>query len=126
VDAAQRKDPALPALAAPFLAIADSADRGLGSPRSPVQLSNALVVRALVARTRGDLAGYRASLERAAELERTFDPFVGPPERLFALELVGEALERDGRKAEAASAYQAVLRLCPNRTRAVEGLARTR
>ena len=96
VGAAQRKDSTLPELAAPFLAIADSADHEVGSRRSPVQVANALVVRALVARSRGNQAEYLASIRRAAELERHFGAFVGPPERLFALELLGEELERQG------------------------------
>ena len=125
VSAANRKDPALPALAAPFLAIADSALQGTGSVRSRVQVANAFVVRALVARLRGDQAEYLASLRRAAERERDFGAFVGPPERVFGLELLAEELERQGNKTEAADAYRAVLRLCPNRRHSVQGLART-
>ena len=124
VSAAERRDPALASLAAPFLAIADSALREIGSPRSRVQVANALVVRALVARSQGDRDGYRVALEAAAAREREFGPFVGPPERVFALELLGEEYERQGRTLEAAEAYRAVARLCPNRRRAVEGLKR--
>jgi hypothetical protein len=50
---------------------------------------------------------------------------VGPPERIFALELLGQELEREGLNTEAADAYRAVLKLCPNRLRSVRGLART-
>jgi tetratricopeptide (TPR) repeat protein len=124
VSATNRKDPALDALAGPFLAIADSALRGIGSARSRVQVANALVIRALVAQSRGDQAEYLAALQAAAERERAFGPFVGPPERVFALELLGEELERQGRKADAAEAYRAVLRLCPNRRHSVDGLVR--
>jgi tetratricopeptide (TPR) repeat protein len=125
VSAASRQDPGLPTLAAPFLAISDSALRGIGSERSKVQIANALVVRALVAQSRGDRVEYLAGLRAAAERERTFGSFVGPPERIFALELLAIELERDGHRAEAAEAYRTVLRLCPNRRRSVEGLART-
>jgi tetratricopeptide (TPR) repeat protein len=124
VSAAYRQDPELASLAAPFLAIADSALRGIGSARSRVQVANAMVVRALLARSRGDQAEYLAALEAAAKSERELGAFVGPPERVFALELLGEALETAGRKAEAAEAYRTVLRLCPNRRRSVEGLKR--
>lgn len=122
VSAAYRHDPALASLAAPFLAIADSALQGSGSARSRVQVANALVVRALVMRARGDRAEYLTALRAAAERERAFGAFVGPPERIFALELLAEEMVRDGHKAEAAEAYRAVLRLCPNRRRSVEGL----
>jgi tetratricopeptide (TPR) repeat protein len=124
VSAGYRQDPELASLAAPFLAIADSAQRGIGSARSRVQVANALVIRALLARSRGDQAQYRSAIEEAAKAEREFGAFVGPPERVFALELLGEALETEGRKAEAAEAYRTVLRLCPNRRRSVEGLKR--
>ncbi len=124
VGAAERGDSMLPSLAAPFLAIADSAERGIGSSRSPVQVANALVLRALVAKARGNEGEHIASLRSGAELERRFGQFVGPPERLFALELLGEELERQQQWSEAADAYQAVLRLCPNRTRSVRGLER--
>jgi len=125
VGAAEQGDAMLPVLAAPFLAIADSAEQNPGS-RSPVQVANALVLRALVARSQGQQAGYLASLRAAAELERRFGAFVGPPERLFALELLAAEFEGEGKWAEAADAYQAVLRLCPNRTRSVLGLVRAR
>jgi tetratricopeptide (TPR) repeat protein len=124
VSAANRNDPALDALAAPFLAIADSAMQSIGSPRSPIQVANALVVRALVARSRGDQVDYLAILRKASEREREFGPFVGPPERVFALELLAGELERQGIKTEAAENYRLVLRLCPNRRQSVEGLAR--
>ncbi len=126
VGAAQRGDTMLPVLAEPFLAIADSADRGIGSRRSPVQVANALVVRAVVAKARGNGAEYLASIRSAAELERHLGAFVGPPERLFALELLGEELEKQQQWSEAAQAYQDVLRLCPNRARSVAGVERSR
>lgn len=125
VSAANRGDPSLDTLAAPFLAIADSAVRGIGSARSRVQVANGLVLRALVARSRGDHGEYVATLRKAAEREREFEPFVGPPERVFALELLGEELERQGNSVDAADAYRAVLKLCPNRRHSKAGLART-
>ncbi|MGQ0704515.1 MAG: hypothetical protein ACT4PM_15490 [Gemmatimonadales bacterium] len=127
IDAAQRGDPGLGSVAAPFLAIADSVRTGtFGPERSAVQASNALVVGALVARSRGDRPGYLASLRAAAELEQKLTAFVGPPERVFALELLGEELIAEGRAPEAVTAYGDVLKLCPNRSRALLGLARAK
>ncbi len=117
VDAAQRGDPALATLAAPFLAIADSVRAGL--PRSAVQASNALVVSALVQRSRGDTAGALKTLREAAAKEKGFGPFVGPPERVFAAELwATEALRgAAGADAELVAALENVLRIAPNRSR---------
>lgn len=126
VDAAQRDDPELAAIAAPYLAIADSVTGGSGARRSPVQASNALVIRALVARSRGDKPGYLASLRAAAEFERKLNAFVGPPERVFALELLGAELLAAGSNGEAASAYQDVLKICPNRSQSLLGVARAK
>jgi cytochrome c-type biogenesis protein CcmH/NrfG len=89
-----------------------------------VQASNALVIAALVARARGDRVAYLESLTGAAELERKLTAFVGPPERVFALELLGAELLAEGRHAEAARAYEDVLKLCPKRSQALLGLAR--
>lgn len=120
VDAAQRKDTALLSIAAPFLAIADSVRAG--TVRSPVMAANALVVRALVADARGDRQAYLESLREAAELERTLNAFVGPPERVFALERLASELKDMGQAAEAIRMYEDVLRLCPNRSNALLGL----
>lgn len=124
IDAAKRGDSALASAASPYLAMADSVRAG--ARRSPVMASNALVVHALVARSRGDRAGYLESLRAAAEQERKLTAFVGPPERVFALELLAVELIADGQPAEAARAYEDVLKLCPNRSAALLGLARAK
>jgi tetratricopeptide (TPR) repeat protein len=126
MDAAQRRDTMLFPLAAAYLAAVDSARAGSPRSFSPVMASNALLVRALVARARGDAAAYDESLRAAAALERTLNAFVGPPERVFALELLGADLSAAGRHEEAAKAYEDVLRICPERSQALLGLARAK
>ena len=81
---------------------------------------------AFVARARGDRARYLALLNAAADQERAMPPFIGPPERLLSLELLAKELLADGRPADAARAYEDVLRKCPNRTQAVLGLAKAK
>lgn len=124
IDAAQRRDTSLASRAAPYLAIADSVRAG--AVRSPVMASNALVVAALVARSRGDTTRYREILLEAADIERRLSAFVGPPERVFALELLGADLIGAGQRAEAVRAYEDVLRICPERSRALVGLYRAK
>jgi tetratricopeptide (TPR) repeat protein len=124
VDAAMRRDADLAAIAAPYLAIADSVPAG--GARSLVMSSNALVVAALVARARGDTSKYRESLLAAADIERRLTAFVGPPERVFALELLGADLHSAGSHADAARAYEDVIRICPERSRALIGLHRAK
>ena len=123
VDAAQRNDTsALASAAALWRALADSLranERYL-----PGRAAIALQLDAFVARARGDRARYLASLNAAADNERAMPPFVGPPERLLSLELLAKELLADGRPADAARAYEDVLRKCPNRTQAVLGLAK--
>jgi predicted Zn-dependent protease len=79
-----------------------------------------------VARARGDRARYLESLRLATEKEQRMLPFSGPPERLLSLELLGTELLADGRNAEAARAFEDVLRKCPNRSQALLGLARAK
>lgn len=118
---------AIAEFAAPFIARADSLDRGLSrSGGSPVGSANALVVRALVVKSRGDRDGYLQSLRAAAEQERQLDAFVGPPERLFASELLGTELIAQGRASEAVGFFDTVLRLTPGRSEALLGLARAK
>ena len=124
VDAAMRRDSSLVPAAAPYVAIADSVRAG--AVRSQVMASNALVVTALVARARGYTARYREILREAADFERKLSAFVGPPERVFALELLGSDLHAAGKHAEAARAYEEVLRICPERSRALMGLHRAK
>jgi hypothetical protein len=87
--------------------------------------SNRLQVRALAARARGDRAAaldlLAASAAREAELQ-----FLGPTRRLLSHELLGAALLEAGRPADAARAYERALALCPNRSAALLGLARSR
>ena len=125
VDAAQRNDTsALASAAASWRALADSLranERYL-----PGRASIAFQLDAFVARSRGDRARYLALLNAAAENEREMPPFVGPPERLLSLELLANELLADGRPADAARAYEDVLRKCPNRRQAVLGLAKAK
>ncbi|MEO6444749.1 MAG: hypothetical protein ABIZ91_15760, partial [Gemmatimonadaceae bacterium] len=119
VDAAQRNEATLGTTAAPFISRADSARAGtLGSS---IQGANALLVEALVSRARGDTAGYMSKLEAAAERERQITPFVGPPERLFALEVLGDELTARGKFDEAARAFEQVLRVTPGRSESLFG-----
>lgn len=124
VDAVMRGASDMAVVAERFAANADSL-RAAGM-RSPVMAANALVVRALAARAKGDTARFTALIAEAAGLERTLSAFVGPPERVFALELLGEELARSGRHAEAARAYDDVLRICPRRSRALLGAYRAK
>ena len=112
VDAAMRGDSAgIARYAAPFDGRSDG---------------NALLVQALVARARGDTARYLERLRAGAEAEKGLTAFVGPPERLFASELLGAELVNRGRGAEAVPYYETVLRLCPGRAETVRGLAAAR
>ena len=128
VDAAQRGDTTLASLAAPFLAIADSVRLNQGT-RSPMMASNALVVRALVARARRDTAEATEWLRAAMGIERQLNAFVGPPERvfpaeLFALQVISgakrpqdfAATARRMALGDAVAGLENVLRLCPNRS----------
>jgi hypothetical protein len=137
VDAVQRVGPDLQAVAAPYLAIADSVRAGAVLP--PAQAANALVIHALIAKSRGDTAAALASLRMGAALEVKLNAFSGPPERLFASELLATQLidivrasrtvdEAWRTKAldEAAGALESVLRACPNRTKALLLLANVR
>ena len=94
-----------------------------------MKAANALVVEALVARARGDTVKAFESLRAAADYEAKLNAFVGPPERVFAGELLAVAIVnvvrasktfsdqwRQKTLAEATSALENVLRLCPNRT----------
>jgi hypothetical protein len=124
IDAAYRKDPSLATIAAPYLALADSARAG--TLRSNVMAANALVVAALVANANGDRATYLESLTAAAKLESQLGAFVGPPERVFASELLGSHLIAEKRFADAVKLYENVLRACPERTESLAGLARAK
>ncbi len=124
VDAVKRGDPAAAELAGPYLALADSIRAG--AQLSPTLASNALIVDALVAHSQGDRDAYLAALNAAAKHERHLTAFVGPPERIFALELLGAELTAEGQHAEAIAAYQYVLKLCPRRSLAILGLARAK
>jgi len=53
-------------------------------------------------------------------------PFVGPPMLVVAHELLGEALLAVSRPAEAAVAFEQELKLTPNRSRVLLGLAKAR
>jgi tetratricopeptide (TPR) repeat protein len=134
IDAAQRQDTALAALGATYMAIADSVRAGL--IQSQVRASNALVVHALVARSRGDTTTALRSLRTAAQLEAKLGAFVGPPERVFPAELWTLELLRATRSrrgppdaatrnelVDAIHALENVLRVCPNRSQTLFFLA---
>ena len=137
IDAAQRLDPDLLTVAAPLLAIADSVRAG--ASRTASSASMALVVQALVAKARGDTVAALETLRAAAALEGKVNAFVGPPDRVFASELlaiqvinitrVSRTFSEAWRKqtiAEAVTALENVLRVCPNRTQALFLLATAR
>jgi len=124
--AAMRNDTAaIATFAAPVVARADSILSGAaqGATGLPNAFVNILVLNALVAKSRGDRAGYLRSLTAAAEQEKRLEAFVGPPERLFASELLGAELIAAGRGADAVDYFETVLRLCPGRSEALRGLA---
>jgi tetratricopeptide (TPR) repeat protein len=123
VDAAQRNDPALDAIAARYVSRANSAGTGT---LPPLEAADALVVRALVAKARNERSTYLQLLREAAVQEKQLTGFVGPPERLFASELLGAELIAGGRAADAIPHFETVLRLCPERSESLLGLARAR
>jgi len=106
-----------------FVATADSALAGESVGASRLALANALVVRALIARSRGDRDTYVRALRMGAAAEQQLEPFIGPPERIFASELLGEELVARGDKSAGAEQFRAVLKLCPGRVESVQGLA---
>lgn len=126
VDAARRGDTAaMEEAAPPLLARADSVRAGTATV-PPAAASTALLVAALVAELRGDGAAAAEWLGAAAEAEPRIGAFLGPPDRLFALELLGERLLARGDAAGAAAAYAKVLELCPRRAQALRGLVRAK
>jgi tetratricopeptide (TPR) repeat protein len=127
VAAAMRSDSAeMARLAPPFLALADSVDQGAAVP--PGAAATALVIRALVLEARRDSAGAAGAWRAALRAERRLDAFVGPPERVFAAELLAERLigktssverrQTPALAADAIAGLENVLRACPERTRA--------
>ena len=134
VDAARRGDTArFVRISAPYLALADSVLAGAEVPAG--RATNALVIRAMAVARRGDDADTHAAWRDAANAEARLEPFVGPPERVFAGEQwmlfaiagashsVGLTATRRARIAEALPALQHVLRLCPQRSRTLHLLA---
>ena len=82
-------------------------------------------IEAMIATKRGE--GERAIqlLQEASAMEEKFS-FVGPPMIRVAHELLGDALVVAKRPAEAEVAYEQELKLTPNRSQALLGLARAR
>ncbi|HEY2378309.1 MAG TPA: tetratricopeptide repeat protein [Gemmatimonadaceae bacterium] len=104
-----------------FRAIVDSV-----APNVPTSIVvRAREIEAMIATKRGD--GERAIqlLQEASAMEGKF-LFVGPPSALIAHELLGDALVAAKRPAEAEVAYEQELKLTPNRSAALLGLARAR
>ena len=108
-------------VAARFRAMSDSFHS-----RTPTFLDvGAREIESVIATKRGDLEHAIQLLQEASAMEDKF-PFVGPPMILVAHELLGDALVAAKRPAEAAVAYEQELKLTPNRSRALLGLARAR
>ena len=82
-------------------------------------------IEAMIATKRNDYEGAIQLLREASAIEDTF-LFVGPPTTLVAHELLGDALVAAKRPAEAQVAYEQALKLTPNRSGALLGLARAR
>lgn len=92
------------------------------SRREDIVLMQATGLERLAA---GDPEGGLAQLHTAAEAERTIPVEFGPPlVEKPSHELLGDALSRLGRRAEAADAYRAALALAPGRRLATLGLGR--
>ena len=85
----------------------------------------ALEIEAMIATKRGDYGRALELLREASAIEDKF-LFVGPPTTLVAHELLGDALVAAKRPAEAEVAYEQELKLTPNRSGALLGLARAR
>ncbi|MFL5614899.1 MAG: hypothetical protein ACJ796_14645 [Gemmatimonadaceae bacterium] len=106
--------------AARFRAIADSV-----GPKVPTASGvRAREIEAIAAQ-RADAEHAIRLLQEASAFEDKF-VFVGPPPTLVAHELLGDALVRAKRPAEAEVAYEQELKLTPNRSGALLGLARAR
>ena len=108
-------------VAARFRAFSDS----LHSRRSTWLDVGAREIEAAVAAKRGDIEHAIQLLQEASAMEDKF-LFVGPPNVLVAHELLGDALVAAKRPAEAEIAYEQELKLTPNRSGALLGLARAR
>ena len=82
-------------------------------------------IESVIATKRGDVERAIQLLQEASAAEDNF-LFVGPPMILVAHELLGDALVAAKRPAEAEVAYEQELKLTPNRSGALLGLARAR
>src|SRR5437867_326035 len=103
-------------------AAADSAPAGAGSLLSRLWARELPAVSAL---KRGDRTRAIALLREGAAIEDSL-AFYGPPPSLMAHELLGSALLDAGEPSEAVAAYESSLKLTPNRSAALLGLARAR
>jgi tetratricopeptide (TPR) repeat protein len=107
--------------AARFRAIADSA-----GPNVPTYSAiRAREIESVIATKRGDRARAIELLQEASAVEDKF-PFVGPPSTFVAHEMLGGALVDAKLPAQAEVAYEQGLKLTPNRSAALLGLARAR
>jgi hypothetical protein len=94
--------------------------------RSPVLQRGILHLDAIAARRRGDSVSEIAILTRAAAADDSAGAPSGPPAVLRSHELLGAALLRAGRPADAVRAYERALLQTPNRSATLLGLARAR
>ncbi|MEP6690820.1 MAG: hypothetical protein ABJD07_06675, partial [Gemmatimonadaceae bacterium] len=92
---------------------------------APAALMNAYALEGLAARARGDTAAAIERFTRAAAVEDSV-PAVGPPTWIPAHELLGNALLDAKRTGMAAAAFEGALKLYPNRSPSLLGLARAR
>ena len=121
------------------LAAAEAALAGIRDARRRLMRDSATAYRARIAAVEerqleaalalagGDAAAAEAFLVEATALEAGLDPPFGPPLPMKpAFEMYGEFLLAEGRPEEAAVQFGKALARTPNRTKSVEGLARTR
>jgi tetratricopeptide (TPR) repeat protein len=98
-----------------------------GAYRAKVVAVAEFEVRAAIAEAANDAAAAEGFLKQATAVEGSMAAPSGPPQPLKpAFEAYGEFLLRAGRGPDAAKQFELALARTPNRTRSVQGLARSR